>query len=287
MRFLKPFFWVLGALGLGVGAVGLAYLIWPLAVFNLLMPKDPAQVIMRDIAYGQHQRQRYDLFAPLQGHHFPLLIFVHGGAWDSGGKDGYDFVGHAFASKGYLTALIDYRQVPDVQYPAFVEDTAKAVAHMRSEATKYDGDPSRVYLVGHSAGAYNIVQATLNPAFAADIGSIKAIAAMAGPFDFVPIQHPSIEKAFGKYQPLEDTQPRKFIRADQPPLLMLHGLDDDLVLPESYRDFYKAVKDSGAHVEFHEYPATNHISILGDLSRPFRHRSPTYETIIKFFEQFP
>jgi acetyl esterase/lipase len=288
MRFIRALIWIVGLAVLLVGGVAVAYVIAPLPVFNALMIKDPgAKLIARNIAYGENPRQRYNLFAPEQGNNFPLLIFVQGGAWQFADKEGYDFVGHAFASKGYLTAVIDYRLVPEVQYPAFVDDTAKAVAHMRAEAVKHGGDPTRVYLVGHSAGAYNIIQAMLNPAFAAEMQNVKAAAGMAGPYKFVPLTDPRAIKAFSNFLPVEDTQPEAFLKPDQPPILLIHGSDDTEVLPASSEYFYKEIKKVTSRVEQRIYPNTNHVSILGDLSRPFRYRSNTFPDIIAFFAKHP
>jgi acetyl esterase/lipase len=287
-KLIRALIWIVGLAVLLVGGVAVAYVIAPLPVFNALMIKDPgAKLIDRNIAYGENPRQRYNLFAPEQGNNFPLLIFVQGGAWQFADKEGYDFVGHAFASKGYLTAVIDYRLVPEVQYPAFVDDTAKAVAHMRAEAGKHGGDPTRVYLVGHSAGAYNIIQAMLNPAFAAEMENVKAAAAMAGPYKFVPLTDARAIKAFSNFSPVEETQPEKFLRPDQPPILLVHGVDDTEVLPASSEYFYNEIKKVTNRVELHIYSSTNHVSILGDLSRPFRYRSNAFPDIIAFFAKHP
>jgi acetyl esterase/lipase len=283
-KLIRALIWIIGLAVLLVGGVAVAYVIAPLPVFNALMIKDPgAKLIARNITYGENPRQRYNLFSPEEGKDFPLLIFVQGGAWQFADKEGYDFVGHAFASKGYLTAVIDYRLVPEVQYPAFVEDTAKAVAHMRAEAERHGGDPSRVYLVGHSAGAYNIIQAMLNPAFAADMQNIRAAAAMAGPYKFVPLTDPRAIKAFSNFSPIDETQPENFLKPNQPPILLVHGADDTEVLPASSEYFYGEIKKVTERAELHIYPDTNHVSILGDLSRPFRYRSETFPDIIAFF----
>jgi acetyl esterase/lipase len=289
LKVLKAVAWLVGFLVLLVAGVGLAYVIAPLPVFNALMLKDAgAKLVARDVAYGPDKRQQYNLFAPESGKNFPLLVFVHGGGWDSGNKAGYDFVGHGFAAKGYLTAVIEYRLVPDVHYPVFVEDTVRAVAHLRAQAASLGGDASRVYLVGHSAGAYNIVQAMLDPAYAVDMKFVRAASALAGPYDFLPLNlSPLTQRAFGQHPKPEDTQPATHLRADQPPLLLLHGTDDDLVPPGSSQTFYGKVIAAGARAEIKLFPNTNHISILGDLSRPFRYRSTTYADTIAFFEKHP
>jgi dipeptidyl aminopeptidase/acylaminoacyl peptidase len=141
--------------------------------------------------------------------------------------------------------------------------------------------------VGHSAGAYNVVQAALNPVFAADMQGVKAIAGMAGPYAFRPEDHDVLKAAFGSFAPAEETQPSAHVKAGVPPILMVHGADDDIVVPKAYRGFFETAKAAGAEIELKVHPGTNHISILGDLSRPFRYRSTTYADILAFFAKHP
>jgi hypothetical protein len=135
----------------------------PLLVFNAVMPKDGGvRVAARDIPYGADHRQQLDVYVPSgpTAGPRPIIVFFYGGSWNSGVKNGYGFVGRALAARGFVVAIPDYRLVPQVRFPAFLEDGAAAVRWMRGHAAQYGGDPDRVVLAGHSAGAYNAARRT-------------------------------------------------------------------------------------------------------------------------------
>src|SRR5215475_12766126 len=123
------------------------------AALNLVAPG--GYRVVRDLAYGADPRQKLDLYVPdkLTGP-APMLLFFYGGSWTGGNKALYPAFGQAFASKGIITAVADYRLYPQVRYPAFVEDGAQAFAWLHTHATQYGGDPGGLFLSGHSAGAY-------------------------------------------------------------------------------------------------------------------------------------
>jgi acetyl esterase/lipase len=127
----------------------------PLGLLDAIVPKDwGSRRIARDLAYGPHARHRLDLYTPRRPRgQLPLLVFVYGGGWETGDKSEYAFAGRAFAALGYLTAVVDYRVVPEVRFPAFVEDVARATDWLVAHAVAHGGDP--LVLAGHSAGAYN------------------------------------------------------------------------------------------------------------------------------------
>jgi len=138
----------------------------PLRVFNALVPVDRGIARVADgVAYGPDERQRLDVYRPNgAGAGLPVLIFCYGGAWDSGDRASYDCDGRAFANLGYLTIVFDYRLVPETLFPGFVEDTASTIAWASANAARYGGDGSRVFLVGHSAGANGSGKRAVKPA---------------------------------------------------------------------------------------------------------------------------
>ncbi|HET6971494.1 MAG TPA: alpha/beta hydrolase, partial [Phenylobacterium sp.] len=92
----------------------------PLSMFATLSPKDPAALATRGEAYGPNARQRLDVYAPRGGRApAPVAVFFYGGAWDSGRRQDYNWVGRALASRGFLTVVPDYRLYPEVRYPTF------------------------------------------------------------------------------------------------------------------------------------------------------------------------
>jgi acetyl esterase/lipase len=282
--------YVLVVAGLLLIAGGLAYHFAALQLLNLLVPKDAGVVVAaRDVAYGSASRQRYDVYRPEGTAQHPLLIFVYGGSWASGDKAPYDFVARAFAARGFVVVVSDYRLVPQNVYPDFVDDVGLAIVHAMREAHAWGADTSQSFVVGHSAGAYNLTQAILHPAFRAKSGldhsRIAAVATLAGPFDFLPLDVPSTVNAFGHLNTagLKDTQVFEHVSPDAPPFLILHGEADTTVLLRSPHALHKAMNGVGATVELKTYPSISHVRILLALAKPWRKDPPVLEDILAFF----
>ncbi|GAA4359063.1 hypothetical protein GCM10023185_25320 [Hymenobacter saemangeumensis] len=116
----------------------------------------------RDVAYVESstpgfdpERHRLDVYAPRKaatGAGHPVVIFIHGGAWNSGNKNIYTFVGRRLARQGIVAVVINYRLAPAVQVPQMADDCARALAWTRQHIGRYGGDAARVYAMGHSAG---------------------------------------------------------------------------------------------------------------------------------------
>ncbi len=280
---------VLGAVLL-VG--GLAYHFAALRIFNFVVSRDQGVVLVAaDVAYGSHPRQMLEVFAPSQATGpLPVLIFVHGGSWDSGRAQDYEFVARAFAARGYLVFLPGYRFVSDAPFPSFVEDVATVVNVASHVAANYGGDGQRIFLVGHSAGGYNILQAVLDRSYfekaGVQPGTVRAVATLAAPADFLPLDSPKTIAAFSAVQPLADTQPINFARADAPPVLLLHGSADTTVYPRNSASLYQKLKLFGADVRYREYSGVSHVMIMLAIAKPLRDRAPTLEDILTFFDHY-
>ena len=107
----------------------------PLRTFDAIVPKDGGvRVVAKNAAFGADPRQRLDLYAPrrVAAEPLPVIVFLYGGSWNSGAKAGYAFVGRALAARGFVVAIPDYRLVPAVRYPAFLEDNAAAARQRRT-----------------------------------------------------------------------------------------------------------------------------------------------------------
>jgi acetyl esterase/lipase len=264
-----------------------------LKAFNFFVLKDAAsEFVAGGISYGADSRQRLDIYRPKQtSRNLPVLVFVHGGSWKDGDGRDYGFVGRAFAARGYLTLVISYRLVPQNIYPAFVEDVAAAVAWSNTHATEYGGDGSSVYLVGHSAGGYNIAMAVLDLHYLRDAGadakSVKGLALLAAPLDFLPLDTEVTLETFSHVSDLGATQPVNFARAGAPPILLLHGLDDTTVFPRNSRALLKRLQNAGAIAKLIEYPGVSHVRIVGAISRLFRSSAPVVDDVVSFFGEHP
>lgn len=280
--------WFLGIVLILAAGLGAFYaLVAPpgqLDVLDRLWPGEAGgRRVAHDVAYGEADRQRLDIYddAQVGSRPKPVLVFFYGGGWHGGDKDHYGFAARAYASKGFLVILPDYRLVPDVRFPVFVQDSAAAIAWAWRNAARFGGDPKRIVTAGHSAGAYNAIMPALDRRWLAAEGLpdevIKAAAGLAGPYDFYPFDKPSSINAMGRYpRPLE-TQPIRFVRADAPPLWLGHGTADTNVRVRNSRNLAGALRAAGAPVMLREFPGSSHNDLIMAVSRPFRTRLPVLD----------
>jgi len=260
-----------------------------LGTFDAFAPRDGGvRRIISDAAYGANERQRLDVYAPTgpDNASLPVLIFFYGGSWRSGDKDDYEWLGAALAAQGFVVVVPNYRLVPEVVFPAFLQDCASAVRWTQDNISAHGGDSERLVLCGHSAGAYNAIMVTLAAdylsAAGVDARRIRGAIGLAGPYDFLPFDVDATRDAFGSAPDAAQTQPITFARADAPPLLLLWGEDDDTVGRRNIDGLARAERDAQARVETKIYPNVDHISILLAISRPFRDRAPVLDDIAAF-----
>ncbi len=264
----------------------------PLGAFNAVIPKDRGvTVVARGVSYGPEPRQKLDIYAPPEGAgNNGVVVFVYGGSWNSGSKSDYAFAGRAFAAQGFVTMVFDYRLVPAIRYPVFVEDSAKAVAWAYRNAATYGGDQKRLYLVGHSAGAYNAMMVALAPQFLQAEGLspsiLRAAAGLSGPYDFLPLDVDSTREAFSRAPDLPATQPINYVRPGRatPPIFVATGDADDLVKPRNTRALAAVLRGAGHRVEEKYYPGIDHAGTLLAIAKPLRKNAPVVEDVAGFFK---
>lgn len=258
----------------------------PLGAFNALVPKDEgARLVARDQAYAPGDRRRLDVYAPASIGQAarPVIVFFYGGSWKGGSKDGYSFVGRALAAQGFVVAVPDYRLVPQVRFPRFVEDSAAAVKWVRAHVARFGGDPDRIVLVGHSAGAYNAAMLAVDPRWLGpDRAAVKGWAALAGPYEFLPLDTEVTKDAFGAADDLEATQPILFASADDPPALLVAGGEDELVLPSQSTGMAIALVEAGAKAEALVYPDVGHVGLVTAMAKPFRGEATVLRDVAAF-----
>jgi len=258
----------------------------PLTTFDTLVPKDRGGVLVaRNLAYGGAPRQRLDVYAPRAGcgQARPVVVFFYGGSWNSGTRAGYAFVGRALASRGFVTVVPDYRLVPDVHYPAFVEDGAAAVRWAIAHAGDYCGDGTSVVLMGHSAGAYIAAMLAVDARWlGASRTAVKGLVGLAGPYDFAPFDVAASRAAFGQSSDPAETQPVTWAGAGDPPALLLYGTDDTVVQPRNSKALAAKLRAGGVAVDERAYAKLGHVGILLALARPFRGRAPVLDDVSSF-----
>ena len=210
----------------------------PFGAINLLVSREGYSV-RRDIAYGKDPRQKLDIYVPdgLKGP-APVLLFFYGGSWEMGSKNDYRAFGQSFATRGIVTVIADYRLYPHVKYPAFVEDGARALAFLHAHAGDYGGDPSHLFVSGHSAGAYNAVMLASDPKYiqaaGGDLTWISGVIGISGPYDFLPLTASDLIDIFHGPQNRE-AMPVNHIDGPRPPMLLLTGDADGYGEPRQWR----------------------------------------------------
>lgn len=219
----------------------------------------------------------------------PVLIFFYGGGWVNGARAHYGFAAKAFAARGFVVVVPDYRKVPSVRFPAFNQDGAEAVKWVRDNIAKYGGDPKRVTLSGHSAGAYIAMILTLDTHYLKDIGVdpaiIRATVGMSGPYDFYPFDSRRSIDAMMEWPRPNDTQPIKFATAAAPPIMVITGTADDVVKPRNAILLAKRLTELGANVKFQAYEDLSHNDVVMALSKPFRGKAPVLDDSVTFLTE--
>ncbi len=251
----------------------------------------PARLDQAGLAYGDLPRQKLDVYVPTgwtkdSGKPLPILVFFHGGSWNSGSRTDYGFVARALADKGVMVVLPDYRLVPDGKFPVMVEDSAAAIAFVADQAANWGGDPQRLFVAGHSAGAYNAMMAAIDRQYLGrlgkDAGLIRGVIGLAGPYDFLPFTSDAARAAMGHWPRLVETQPLYYARGDAPPLLLLTGTKDTTVRSRNSVALAAAVTRAGGVASMTDYAGVDHADIIMALARPFRGKAPVLDDLTGF-----
>jgi acetyl esterase/lipase len=238
-----------------------------------------------DQPYGDDPRQTLDVYVPEHPERRPIVIFFYGGTWSAGRKANYAFVGAALAEQGYVTVIPDYRLYPEVRFPAFVEDGARAIAWVQQHAGDFGGDPDRLVIMGHSAGAHIAALLALDPSYLAAAGvrphSVAALIGLSGPYALVP-DTATLHAIFGAPYAQTDWQPVHFARSTAPPTLLLAGADDKVVDPAHTQKLRDALLAQGAEVETHLYPRRGHADTIASFTVVARFRTPALAQTLAF-----
>ncbi|PHS40869.1 MAG: hypothetical protein COA91_03315 [Robiginitomaculum sp.] len=255
----------------------------PVRFLNTITPSGSYK-LAKDIAYGDGERQKLDIYQsskPKPG--APIVMFIHGGSWDTGSKNIYKFVGEAFASQGYTTVIPNYRLYPDVVYPKFINDTAAAIAYT---AKRYP--EQGLIVIGHSAGAYNAMMATVEPKYlqAQGVEVCRAIAGMvglAGPYGAFPLKAERLLIIFPDRHTADDA-PVNLIKGPTPPIFMAIGDKDTTVSELHSTALQKLIRARGGKADYKMYPGLNHTDVVKVLSRYFDGDSELKGDILRFIE---
>jgi acetyl esterase/lipase len=245
-----------------------------------------------DIAYGPTSRQVLDIYVPTKrSTDMPVVIFYYGGSWDSGSKKDYLFAAEAFAASGFVTVVPDYRVYPEVKFPALMDDPVQAAKWVVDHIQKFGGDPRRVYLAGHSAGAHLAVMMSVNPYYLNQVGlrpaDFRGTIGLAGPYDFLPLKSARLMEIFGPEEMRWQSQPIAFVDGKNPPMLLLTGMRDHIVWPTNSIHLTEKIQQHQGQVDLIRYPEYGHVDLVAKLAKPFRGNSPMLNDILNFIHAHP
>ncbi len=237
--------------------------------------------IVRAIPYGPgplaaNPRRTMDVYRPNdRPGPLPVAVFFYGGSWEYGRRQDYLFVAAELARRGAIVMVPDYRVYPEARFPAFLQDAAQAVAFAHSTAPSWGGDPRRVFVVGHSAGAWIAAMLALDPQWLAADGldrrRIAGTVGISGPYDFLPIVRPDIRKVFAPADAdLRATQPIDFVDGRNRPMLLLTGLADTTVEPRNTQALAARIRADRGPVQVRTYPGVGHIGAVTAFAPLFR-----------------
>lgn len=244
--------------------------------------------VRQDIPYGPHERQMLDVYtSPATGDGRDVVIFIHGGYWDSGDKADYSFVADSLTEHGFTTVIPNYRLVPEITFPSYVEDVALAVKWVFDNL-----QPRTVFLMGHSAGAHIAALAAFDERYLEAVGMsntrLAGFIGLAGPYDFLPLgpDDQRTRRALGPQDDWAATQPIHFVDSNDPPAFLATGLADETVNPANSERLAARIHEHGGETILNTYPSLDHATLLGAIARAGRVLEPrVLEDVVAFMRR--
>ena len=259
-------------------------------VLESLAPSDSVTVT-RDVVFDAERDLALDVYRPVEAQGAPLVVFFWGGSWQTGDRSTYAFLGRTLASRGFVVMIPDYRVYPEVRYPDFLYDSARSVAWARAHARDYGGDPARLSLMGHSAGAYNVAMMVTDDRYLEAVGGHRGWVAswvgLAGPYDFLPLNDPELERIFEPADPLESSQPVNWVDGEVPPTLLVVSADDPVVDPRNTERMAGHLERAGVPVELLRVDNLRHAGVVVSLLSLFPFDDQVLSTVSRFLGRVP
>ena len=237
-------------------------------------------------------KHRLDLFRPQGASDAPVLLYFHGGVWQRGDKDQYRNIGEAFARRGILTAVVNYRLTPTVRHPGHAQDAARAVAWVMREAAAYGGRADQVYLSGHSAGGHLITlllfDARYLKAEGIDAETLAGVVPLSGVFDLTKPIDDTPEGGFTAHvhppfgtdrRVLEIASPIRHLHPTRVPLLVILAGDDYKDMQRQSQMFIGALQEKKIPATFETILGKGHFPLVQSIGRE---GDPTTDLIADF-----
>ncbi len=261
-----------------------------LAFLNVFVPSG-GYVRTPDLPYASLARQKLDVYVPRDttpAARKPVVVFFYGGNWQAGNRAEYEFMAEALVSRGNVVVVPDYRTYPEVLFPEFLSDAAQATRWVQKNIARFGGDPQRIFLMGHSAGAHIAAMLTLDEKYLEAVGmhpaQLRGMIGLAGPYDFLPLKRESLKVIFGPEAKRSRSQPINYVTGHNPPMLLMTGDSDNVVKPANSEHLAAKIKALGGSVRVIEYPDMGHTGILIQFAAPLRGEGELLQTVAEFVQ---
>jgi acetyl esterase/lipase len=224
-----------------------------------------------EIAYGDDERQRLDVYRPRDNlRPAPVIVFVYGGRWKYGSKRDYLLLASALVRRGWVVVIPDVRRYPAL-FPSFIEDGASVVRWAIDNIGRFGGDTARVFVVGHSSGGHTAAMLALDESYLlkADVPArtVRGFVSMSGPVDTVWTAR-DVQRLMGPAERWPSTYPATHIDGTEAPLLLLHGSRDDVVTVGNSIRLAAKIRERGGCARLVVYEGIDHVQIAVGLAFP-------------------
>jgi acetyl esterase/lipase len=262
------------------------------AFFGTMNLRQPSGGVVahRNITYDAASALELDVYSPPHADHAPVVVYFYGGSWMSGKRQWFRWMGEALAAQGVVAIVADVRLWPRTRLDGFLHDGAEAVRWARDHAGEFGGDPSHLFVMGHSSGGQIAAMLAMDRQWLAAVGmkprDLAGFIGVAGTYDFIPFDEPEFYDMFG-HTPEEEarSQPINFVDGDEPPALLLQGEKDTIVYPSEAVSLEGRYAQQGEPVELKLYPQLGHEKLLLAFG-PLKNRAPVLADTMAFIHRY-
>ncbi|HVI55042.1 MAG TPA: alpha/beta hydrolase [Luteibacter sp.] len=262
------------------------------AFFGTMNLRQPSAHVLahRNLDYDVPHALALDVYSPLHADHAPVVVYFYGGSWMTGKRQWFRWMGEALATQGVVAIVADVRLWPRTRLDGFLHDGAEAVRWAHDHASEFGGDPTHLFVMGHSSGGQIAAMLAMDKEWLAAVGmtprELAGFIGVAGTYDFIPFDEPEFYDMFGRTPDVQArSQPINFVDGDEPPALLLQGEKDTVVYPSEALSLEGRYAAYGEPVELKLYPQLGHEKLLLAFG-PLKNRAPVLADTMAFIHRY-